>query len=293
VAVLGAFPPGLTCRPIHEDDWDGVAECLSRGFPERPPSYWKRALSRMARRPVVADLPQYGFALDMSGRIVGVLLALYFRHQGQEGEEIRCNLSSWAVDPEFRPFAGKMVMAAFRKKNVTYINVSPAPETIKVNEALGFRRFSNGQFAFLPALSPVKPAYRVLDARSDLPEMAMLSDSDREILLEHAALGCRSLLCVGEGKAFPFVFKARRIVRGLVPCSQVIYCRSPEELSQCAGAIGRFLLRRGTFLCIVDANGQVPGLTGRYFAGSGPKYFRGPKPPSPGDLTFTELVIFG
>jgi hypothetical protein len=293
MAVLGAFPPGLTCRPIEESDWDGIIDCLRRNFPTRDRNYWERAVVRMEKRPFVPDLPKYGFVLDMSGRIVGVLLALYFRHLGNEDEELRCNLSSWSVDPEYRAFAGKMVIAALRKKNVTYINVSPAPGTIKVNEALGFRRYADGQLAFLPALSSTRGGYRVLEARPDLPELALLSEGDQEILLQHAALECLSLVCVAEGKAFPFVFKTRRILRGLVPSAQVIYCRSPEELSQCAGALGRYLLRKGVFLCVVDANGAVPGLVGRYFAGSGTKYFRGPKPPSLGDLTFTELVIFG
>ncbi|OBZ95836.1 hypothetical protein ADU59_10880 [Pararhizobium polonicum] len=293
MAVLGAFPAGLVCRPIHEDDWEGVIACLGRGFPQRHRSHWVRALARMAQRSAIADFPRYGFVLAMEERIVGVLLALYYTRQGQEGEEIRCNLSSWAVDEEFRPYAGKMVIAALRRKNVTYINVSPAPETMKINEALGFRRYSNGQFAFLPALGSVRRPYRILEVRPDLPELMLLSESERGILLEHAALGCRSLVCVRDGRAFPFVFKTRRVFHGLVPCSQVIYCRSALELAQCAGPIGRFLLRKGILLCVVDANKPVLGLTGRYFGESGPKYFKGPKPPSLGDLTFTEFVIFG
>ena len=293
MSVLGAFPLGLTCRPIEDNDWDGIIDCLRRNFPERDRSYWKRAVTRMEKRPFVPDLPKYGFVLDMSGHIVGVLLALYFRHDGLEGEELRCDLSSWSVDPEYRAFAGKMVIAALRRKNVTYINVSPAPGTIKLNEAFGFRRYADGQLAFFPILSAARRPYRVLEARADLPEMSLLSEGDRGILLQHAALDCFSLICVGEGRALPFVFKTRRILRGMIPSSQVVYCRSPEELSQCAGVLGRYLLRKGVFLCVVDANGPVPGLVGRYFAGSGTKYFKGPKPPALGDLTFTELVIFG
>lgn len=293
MSVLGAYPPGLTCRPIEDSDWGGIIECLGRNFPTRQRSHWEWVAARMAKRPVVGDLPKYGFVLDMSGRIVGVLLTLYFQHPGQESEDIRCSLSSWSVDPEYRAFAGKMVIAVLRRKNVIYINASPAPGTEKVNEALGFRRYSNGQLGFLPVLSSKRHSYRVLKVRSDLPEMSMLSDGDRDILLQHAALDCLSVICVGEGKAIPFVFKTRRVFRGIVPSCQVIYCRSPEELSQCAGVIGRYLLRKGIVLCVVDANGPVPGLIGRYFAGSGAKYFRGPKAPPVGDLAFTEPVIFG
>lgn len=292
MSVLGALPPGLTCRPIHENDWEGVIDCLARGFPERPRRHWYRALARMAARPAVADLPRYGFALDMAGRIVGVMLTLYFRHPGRDGAEIRCNLSSWAVDEAFRPFAGKLALAALRRREVTFLSITPAPVTVKVTEALRFQRFADGQHAFLPMLSPARKGLAVLEARRDLPEMAMLGENERYLLLEHAALGCRALVCVEGDAAFPFVFKTRRVLRGRVPCSQVIYCRSHADLVRCAGALGRYLLRKGQIVCLVDASAPVAGLVGRYFAEIGPKYFKGPNPPSPGDLAFTEFVLF-
>ncbi len=290
MAVLGAPPPDLKCRPIQQSDWEGVVDCLRRGFPMRSRNYWKHALTRLSQRPAVDDFPRYGFALETSGRIVGVVLTLYARYQG---DEIRCNISSWSVDAAFRPYAMKLIWPVLRRRDVTYTNISPAPSTLNANKALGFRLFASGQFAFLPALSPAQPSCRVLEVRPDLAEMAMLSDSERYILLEHAALGCLSLICIRDGMAFPLVLRSRRILHGLVPCSQIVYCRSLADLSRCVGAVGRFILRRGTLLCLVDANEPVPGLFGRYFPRKGLKYFKGPKPPSPGDLTFTELVIFG
>jgi hypothetical protein len=293
MAVLGALPPDVHCRPIREADWEGVVDCLCRGFPERDRSYWIQALTRLSLRPAVAEFQQYGFALEKAGRIVGVVLTLYTRYRRQEGDEIRCNLSSWSVDAEFRPYAIKLITAVLKQKDVTYTNVSPAPATLKHNLALGFRLFSSGQFAFLPAFSSVQRSCRVLEARSDLAEMAMLSDSERYILSEHAALGCLSLICICDGAAFPFVLMPRRTLRGLIPSYQVIYCRSLADLSRCAGAVGRFLLRSGILLCVVDAKEPIAGLFGWYRPNRGLKYFKGPRPPSLGDLTFTELVIFG
>lgn len=293
MAVLGALPADVECRPIREDDWEGVIDCLRRGFPTRSRDYWARALARQSRRPAVDDLPRYGIALAKAGQVVGVLLSLYTRYQGEGGDEIRCNLSSWSVDTEFRPYATKMIAMVLKRKDVTYVNISPAPSTVKLNKAFGFRLFSLGQFAFLPALNPVQGAWRVLEAGSDIAEMAMLSDAERYMLMEHAELGCLTLICIRDGVAFPLVLMRRRIMHGLVPCFQIVYCRSVAELSQCAGAMGRFLLRRGGLLCDVDATGPVAGLVGHYFANKGQKYFKGPKPPSLGDLTFTELVVFG
>lgn len=293
MAVLGALPPDLRCRPICEADLEGVVDCLCRGFPERNRSYWTQALIRLSQRPPVAEFQRYGFALEKAGRIVGVVLTLYTRYQGQEGDEIRCNLSSWSVDAEFRPYGAMLVATVLKRRDVTYTNISPAPATLKANRALGFRLFSNGQFAFLPALNSVERSRRVLEVRSDRAEMAMLPDSERYILSEHAALGCLSLICICDGAAFPLVLMPRRILRGLVPCYQIIYCRSLADLSRCAGAMGRFLLRRGILLCLVDAKEPIAGLHGWYRPNKGLKYFKGPRPPSLGDLTFTELVVFG
>jgi len=293
MAVLGAFPPGVCCRPIREDDLEGVIDCLSRGFPRRKHDYWTKALARLSQRPAVADFPRYGFALEDSGRIVGVMLTLYTLRHGPDGDSIRCNLSSWSVDAEYRPFAAKLGAIVVRPKDVTFINISPAPGTLKINKAFGFRLFSDGQFAFLPALNRSHPSSQVLEIRPDLPELALLPEDERYVLLEHRALGCLSLICMHEGRPVPFIFVQRRILRGLVPCCQVVYCRSLADLSRCAGALGRFLLRRGSLFCLVDAVGSVPGLFGHYFPGRGAKYFRGPQRPALGDLTFTEIVVFG
>lgn len=292
MSALGALPEGLICRPIAPADWQAVIDCLGRGFPERPRKHWEEALTRMARRRPVGDFPQYGYVLDSAGRIVGVMLTLYFPAVGQDGA-VRCNLSSWAVDEEFRAYALKLVMTAMRRKEVTYLSITPAPVTLKVTEALRFKRFADGQLAFLPMLSRVGAPVRVVEARPEAPELALLPEDERQMLLDHAALGCRALICIRGGAASPFIFKTRRVLKGLVPCSQVIYCRSHADLSRCVGALGRHLLRKGQLICLVDANGPVAGLVGRYFAEIGPKYFKGPNPPSPGDLAFTEFVVFG
>lgn len=293
MSILGALPEGLVCRPIGQADLAEVIACLGRGFPDRPPQHWQEALTRMGARPAVDDLPRYGYALDSAGRIVGVMLTLFFRHSGASGEPIRCNLSSWAVDEDFRAYAGKLIMTAMRRRDVTYLSITPAPVTLKVTEALRFKRFADGQQIFAPILSRAGRGMRVVEARPGMAELDDLTQSERFILLEHAALGCDALICVEEdGAAHPFVFKARRVLRGLVPCSQVIYCRSHEDLGRCAGALGRHFLRRGRLFGLVDACAPVPGLVGRYFAGVGPKYAKGPNPPWPGDLAFTEFVVF-
>jgi hypothetical protein len=46
-------------------------------------------------------------------------------------------------------------------------------------------------------------------------------------------------------------------------------------------------------LVILDANAAVTGLAGFYTEARGRKYFKGPHRPRLGDLTDTELAIYG
>ena len=77
--MLASNRPDVRCRPIEDDDIDAVVDCLRRGFPYRLRNYWVRALKRMSRRPAIEDFPRYGYLLESSGRVVGVLLVIYSR----------------------------------------------------------------------------------------------------------------------------------------------------------------------------------------------------------------------
>ncbi len=63
-------------------------------------------------------------------------------------------------------------------------------------------------------------------------------------------------------------------------------CASP-------GRFGRYLALRGRPFLVLDASDPIAGLTGRYFDGTMPKFFRGPVRPRLGDLAYTETALFG
>ena len=67
------------------------------------------------------------------------------------------------------------------------------------------------------------------------------------ILTRQAAYGCLSIVCrAADDRAFPFVLQSMRIKDRIAPpAMQLIYCRDVADYVTCAGAIGRFLLRRG------------------------------------------------
>ncbi len=286
--------PNVLCRPIQDDDIDAVIACLQRGFPDRPRRYWERALERMARRPAIEDYPRYGHALVVDGQIVGVLLQIFSPRDAAAGAGVRCNLSSWCVDREHRAHSLMLHMTSVKRPEVTYVNISPAEHTRKTIEALGFRRFAQGRMIAAPILSARRRDLRVVAFAPHGPEAALLTPFERQILSEHAAMGCRALVCVEDGLAYPFVFQPRTILRNLVPCAQLIYCRELSAFVRFANAIGRYLLFRSGPICVVDAMERLPGLVGWFVRGRiPPKYFKGPAPPRLGDLAYTELVVLG
>jgi hypothetical protein len=284
--------PAIRCRQIAASDISAVAKLLARGFPTRSRHFWLSALGELDRREPPPGLPKYGYLMEIDGAVVGAILVICSAMQGGDASTMRCNLSSWYVEPAYRAYATLLVAQALRHKNVTYLNVSAAPHTWPIIEAQGFSRYCDGIFIAVPMLNapPRDIVVNVLDAR-ERPSVDF-DPFDQEVLLQHAAHGCISIWCVTPEHAYPFVFR-RRFVRHILPCAQMIYCGDIGDFVRFAGPIGRYLARFGRPFIIIDANGPVRGLVGAFRRGSMPKYFKGPQRPRLGDLAYTEYAILG
>jgi hypothetical protein len=293
---VNALQPKIRCREIREPDIDAVADLLTRGFVGRTRDYWMQGLRRQAAREVPDGYPRFGHMLDHGGTAVGVLLLLYsFRDSGGEAA-IHCNLSSWYVEPAFRNYAPMLTKIAQRHKEVTYLNISPATWTWPIIEIQGFNSYCSGLFFSIPALSRLEAGTRVEIVSPDATRIEGLADAEAALLIRHAGYGCLSLVCrTADGRICPFILLPMRIRRGWIapPAMQLIYCRDVAEYVACAGVIGRLLLRQGKAAVIVDSNGRVGGLIGLYTEARGRKYFKGPHRPRLGDLTDTEIVLYG
>lgn len=273
-------------RQIQEADLGAVAELLARGFRLRSKKYWLRGFAKMVRRSVPPDYPRFGLLLENEGRIVGAILTIY-SSVPVEGEcAIRCNLSSWYLEPEFRSYAP--LLASFRDPAVTYVNISPAPNTWATIEAQGFRCIREGWFLSFPALSRGRERARVLSLSAATQDLA-----ERALLEEHAALGCTVLVVDSRGEHFPFVFAPRPLLHRTIPGIKLAYCRDFSDYVRFAGAIGRFLLLRGMPAVVLDNDSRVRDLIGFPIERTRRYYVRGPYPPRSGDLAYTETVFFG
>jgi hypothetical protein len=293
VNAMGVLPlTKIRCRPIDARDVDAVVELLARGFPSRTREFWVRVLERLAEHSAPAGLPQYGYLLENAGVPVGVILLIFSTMATGAARTIRGNVSSWYVDPAFRSYAALLVAQALKHKDVTYLNVTPTKQTRPILEAQGYSRYSSGIFVAVPALQLLSGRAEVelaeASARLDVPFEAF----ERDLLLQHAGYGCTSFWAVTRECAHPFVFRPF-VVNGVRVGAQLVYCRDVADFVRFAGPIGRFLAARWLPLVVIDANGPIAGLAGRFFAGRKPKYFKGPDRPRYGDLAYTEIAMFG
>jgi hypothetical protein len=287
----GTFPR-IRCREIIGSDIGDVAKLLQKGFPNRSLGFWLTSLDLLAELPTPAGVPKYGYILEGDGALVGVVLTVSSRRIASSHHLTQCNLSSWYVESAYRSYAALFAAKVWKGKDFTYLNINPALHTRPIIEAQGFRRYSNGQFIAIPSLSRAGRDTGVAVIAAGARSYAPPDSWDQDLLLAHEKYGCLSLYCVGTNFAYPFVFR-RRLLKGLVPCAQLIYCREIGDVVRFAHPLGRFLASRGEMFVLIDSNGPISGLVGKYLKDYMPKYFKGRVSPRLGDLAYTEVAMFG
>jgi hypothetical protein len=283
--------PRVRFRQIVDADVNDVVELLTRGFaPRRTRAFWQNAMARLAAHET-PGAPRYGYMLDDGSGPVGVVLLVSCTVPTGEGAYLRSNVSSWYVDASFRSYASVLISQAIRHKEVTYVNLTPVAHTRPILLAQGYSCYASGVFiATLPLqLLARAPGTRVVSAHAT--PRASFTAFERQLLLDHVRYGCVGLWCETAERAYPFLFRLRAL-KG-IPCAQLVYCRDVEDCVRFIGPLARYLTLRGRPLLIIDANGPIPGLVGKYFADTMPRYFRGPQRPRLGDLAYTEIAMFG
>ncbi len=279
----------VLCREMTEGDCGAVVPLLTAGFqPWRNAAFWARALRRLVERTPPQGLPKFGYVLEADAAVVGVLLVL----GAEVGGIRRCNVSSWYVAPEFRPYAPLLVRQALRRRDVTVLNVTPAPETRALLAAQGYRQYVSGRAFAVPALARPGLHGRVMPVGGGGESGPDLPADEATLLRDHTEWGCASVVVETAQGREPFVFGLRRR-RGVLPFAYLLYCRDLQRFAACARPLGRHLLmRHGVGLVVADADERLPGMPGSFQDGF-PKFYRGDNPPRPGDLAYTERAVFG
>ena len=277
-------------RSIGDADLDEIAEMLGKGL-GYPKSYFEQLLQLLKAHPTPPGYPKYGYVLESDRAIVGVIILIFSSIQTGNGLEMRCHVTSWYVEPDYRTYATLFFSAALKHPGVTYLNTSARPATIPIIKAQGFTKYSRGQFITIPILqSPSKDVRVEVVAANKVPN-GRYEPFEQDLLLTHEKYGNISFWCTACGSAYPFIFQKRRF-KGILPGAQLVYCRDVEDFVRFARPIGLALASRGIFVARIDSNGQIPGLAGRYIDGMEPRYYKGVKPRQ-GDLTYTQNVMTG
>src|SRR5262245_54977363 len=106
----------LRARQIDAADVTAVIDLLSCGFPDRSRAFWHDVLARLSDYPAPAGFPKYGYLLEHDGAAVGAILLIFSRLGCGDRTTIRCNVSSWFVEPAFRSYATLLVSKALGHK---------------------------------------------------------------------------------------------------------------------------------------------------------------------------------
>jgi hypothetical protein len=281
--------PPIRVREIADRDLRQVAALLGRGF-QRPSIYYSYAVARLAEHPTPADCPKFGYLMESNDRVIGAILLIFSTFGDAQRRQLRCNVTSWYVEPDYKGYAALFASRAFNRKDVTYLNISARPAARPIIKAQGFVQYSRGQFVALPLLHlACETPARIIPA--DAETHAPFDPGERELLAAHAGFGCTSVWCVTADRAYPFVFLPRMFKR-CMPGAQLLYCRDVADVVRFARPVGRYLATRGLFLLSIDANGPIPNLIGRYLDGKSPRFFRGQTCPRIGDLAYTQAAMF-
>lgn len=289
--MIGPLVPSslrIRCRKIEDTDADAVANLLTKSGFNPSKEFWLWCLQRLAEHRTPAGYPKYGYLLEVNDVIVGAVL-LIFTAVG-DNETIKCNGSSWFVWPAFRVYGSLLIKRALSRPGITYTNLSPREHTFENLIYQGYIRYCRGRFVSIPCLSSGRATVQVENVKAPLKPGPDLSNYESVLLADHAAYGCLSVIVTASGNRYPFVFQIRKKYR-LIRFARLIYCRDVKLFIDWAGPLGRFLGRKGIFLVLIDANGPVPGLCGKYQETS-PKYYQGPTPPKLGDTSYTERILF-
>ncbi|MBV8576865.1 MAG: acetoacetate--CoA ligase, partial [Acetobacteraceae bacterium] len=118
-----AVRSGLQVQPVAAEDLGPICALLDEGFKAEgiPLSAWRRLFDYHW----LGDKPGLGFMLASDRQIVGFVGTIYARRQIRDETHLTCNLAFWYVRPEFRAWAGALLEAATKDKDITYTALTP------------------------------------------------------------------------------------------------------------------------------------------------------------------------
>ena len=292
--MLAPAPAKIRCRQIAESDLQAVAALLNEGFPRRRLKHWQDGLDHMASRSAPANTLQFGYCLEVGGKLVGVILMICSERPVNGEYATFINLASWYVKPDYRPYAHQLAAMALKNRTASYTNVTAAPSTWEVVEKQGYTKYCSGLFFAWAALAKPVTGVTIHKFSPVCKRADVRALRDFDLLQRHANWGCTVLILEEAGKLSGFIFRRFAARSGLIklPAMFVVHAPSQDEVIRLAGNFGRYFIGQAAPILILDANGPISGLKGVYTEKRGRKFFKGPHQPALCALADTEFAIF-
>jgi hypothetical protein len=244
-------------------------------------------LANLRRLKPVEGFPRYGYLVDADDAVQGLMLTITSDH-GVHGA--RTNFSSWYVREGYRQFATFLFRHALKLENTTFLNTSPSDHVLPIMKAFGFLPYTTGVVMFDLRTAMRRRSSRGGVHRLGVGDVADLSEREGRLAEDHLRMGCDVLRVETDGRASLLIHR-RKWIRRRLPCAQVILA-DPNLMAELAGPVMRALASRGSLLALCDVNQTPQPATGRVFP-RGIRYFKGADAPAVGDLSYSELAVFG
>lgn len=247
----------IQIKPIHPEDLDAVGQYLHERLGRRfTREAWVNSLSQSW----AANPPNHGMLLQLDGKVVGVLCAIY-SDQVIDGKTVQvCNPHSWVVDEEQRNHSIGLLLQLLRQRQYHFTMFTPNPKVAEVFKGLRFRALDD-----LLLHVPNWPSLRIQGAgttvASDPERIAgLLSGDALHDFQSHAHLPWLRFLAFGRKDDMCLVIY-KRIRWKRMPCAAIAHISNPGAMDRHGWLMQRhFLLKESIPFSRVEARilNQIP-----------------------------------
>ena len=216
--------PAIRLRSIDHSEVPGVAAFLNTAVNSHISTVeWQNLFNY----DWLSAKPDLGFVITLDDEIKGFLGTVYSEREIAGERRMLCNLSTWFVAPEVRGAGAFLMMAATRRPNCMYTNLTSSVEAAAICLKGGFRQIGTVKHLLLPlaqtaTLVAGSPAVRVTTDPAAVA--ARLDDAQRRLFEDHRQ-NCGHLLLEDRDQIL-YVITRRRIKRN-VPLTEVMYVSAP------------------------------------------------------------------
>jgi hypothetical protein len=232
------------------------------------------------------ELGPIGQLLMKGDDAAGVLLTIKSRLP--DTGTIIVNLSSWYVEPSCRWFAPRMLQMASSNEDEIFTDLTPSPEACRLNERLGFATVTDCTLFYPLPFAALRSASARLRPLADI-KPGILSAETRDMLEDHARLGCIVAVMEAENRHHPLVFLKTTTRR--LPSARLIHCDDRQVAQRHISAIARHLLGHGRValtMAALEGERKAGGLAAHK---SAPIQVKGVWNPQFINETYSELVL--